>query len=187
MLLTSRVNLLFRVSRRGTRVALVSLASILVLGLCTEPGVASADLSAKPARTFVTNGDVNAVVPTNRAIYIGGTFDRVGPRTGPGVGIDASTAKSTGLPEIAGGTPIVRAVARDGSGGFYVGGNFTHIGTLHLPHLAHILPNGNVDRNFHPSPDSGAGYGTSVVNALVLSGRTTGGYFTSGDALGSER
>ncbi len=164
-----------------SRVALLGLVSILVLGLGMAPGVASAGLKAKPARTFVTNGPVNAVVPTTRAIYIGGSFDRVGPRTGPGVGIDTSTAKSTGLPEIAGGVSIVRAVVPDGSGGFYVGGNFTHVGTLPLPHLAHILPNGQVDRSFHPSPESADGYGTVAVNALALSGKTlyVGGRFTS--------
>lgn len=162
-------------------VALVVLASILVLGSGIAPGLASADLKATPARTFVTNGPVNAVVPTTRAIYIGGSFDRVGPGTGPGVGIDTSTAKSTGLPEIAGGVSIVRAVVPDGSGGFYVGGNFTHVGTLHLPHLAHILPDGQVDPNFHPNPESSGGYGAVAVNALVLSGKTlyVGGRFTS--------
>jgi hypothetical protein len=146
-------------------------------------GVATAVLAAAPvahalrsipARTDVTNGPVHAVAVTPGAIYIGGDFTQVGPRTGPGVGIDSSTGKSKGFAEIAGGDQRVFAAARDGSGGFYVGGNFTYVDGVARRNLAHILADGTVDRSFQPNPNRD-------VRALAVSGSTVyaGGEFTS--------
>jgi hypothetical protein len=150
------------------------LSTLALLGAGAAPGAARADLRPTPNRTYVTNGQVHAVVPTASAIYIGGEFTSVGPRTGPGVGIDASTATSTGLPQVAGGRQVVRTVLADGSGGFYIGGNLSHVGTLFRRNIAHILPNGNVDPSFHPNTKGG-------VLALALSGTTlyVGGAFDS--------
>jgi hypothetical protein len=50
-------------------------------------------LSPTPAKTYVTNGRVYAVAPTANATYIGGSFTQVGPRTGPGVGIDSNASQ----------------------------------------------------------------------------------------------
>ena len=172
------------VLRQGPRVAplltCLALASILVPGSGVMPTAARAALRQVPSRTYVTSyGSVNAVVPTNKAIYIGGNFTSVGPRTGPGVGIDRSTAKSTGLPEVAGGGRVVRAVVPDGSGGFYVGGDFTHVGGLPRLNLAHILADSSVDPRFDPRPQHPDGYG--AVYALQLSGQNlyVGGHFTA--------
>ena len=57
------------------------------------------------------------------------------------------------------------AVVADGSGGFYIGGDFTRLGPYPRRNLAHILANGSVDRAFNPSPNG-------VVRALALSGQT---------------
>ena len=165
----------FMLSVRTAAVSLLALlGSLSVLGLSVAPGVARADLRPNPSRTYVTNGQVHAVVPTASAIYIGGEFTSIGPRTGPGVGIDASTATSTGLSQVAGGRQVVRTVVPDGSGGFYVGGNFSHVGTLFRRNIAHILPNGKVDPNFRSNAKGG-------VVALALSGTTlyVGGAFDS--------
>src|SRR5947208_7709632 len=77
----------------------------VLVGLMLLFGVpaAQAAVKPKPARTWVTNGTVHAIADAGDTIYIGGWFTYVGPRTGPGVGIDAATGKSTGLPEISGG------------------------------------------------------------------------------------
>jgi hypothetical protein len=154
------------------------LTLVFVIALSVAPSLARANLQAKPRRTFVTNGTVSSVVPTSSATYIAGTFTRVAPRTGPGVGIDATTARSTGLPEIAGATQQVYAVARDGSGGFYVGGNFTRIGSMPRRSLAHILANGRVDPAFQPNVHGS-------VRALAVSGHRlyVGGNF---DSLGGK-
>ncbi len=90
------------------------------------------------------------------------------------MGINASTARSTGLPQVAGGGQTVLAVAPDASGGFYIGGDFTRVGGLARLNLAHILASGRVDPSFDPRPDG-------AVSALAVSGRTiyAGGEFTS--------
>jgi hypothetical protein len=147
---------------------------VVALCLCLTPDLARAGVSATPSRTFVPNGSVSAILPTASAIYIGGDFTSVGPRTGPGVGIDASTARSTGLPQVAGGQQLVLAVAPDASGGFYIGGDFTRVGGSARLNLAHVLANGKVDPSFHPDPNGS-------VHALAASGGTVyaGGDFTT--------
>jgi hypothetical protein len=143
----------------------VSAAVFLIAGPVAEAAVRST-----PSRTYVTNGPVFTVAPTKKATYIGGAFTEVGPRTGPGVGIDSSTGKSTGLAQVAGGG--VDTVARDGSGGYYIGGYFTHVGGLPRRNLAHILADGSVDPGFKPDP-------SGEIRALTVSGSTVyvGGYF----------
>jgi hypothetical protein len=122
-------------------------------------------LNEIPAPTFVTNGQVNAIAPTPSATYIGGEFTRVGPPTGGGAVIDASTGISTGLPQIAGGTQTVAAVAPDGSGGFYIGGGFSRVDSVPRAGLAHVLADGSVDAAWNP-PDS------ATVQAIAFSGST---------------
>src|SRR5256885_3080520 len=74
---------------------------------------------------WVTDGLVRAVVSDGSTIYIGGTFTQVGPATGCGFAIDASTgAAQLPYPRVAG---AVNAVAPDGSGGWYLGGQFTGV------------------------------------------------------------
>ena len=154
-------------------IAFATAANALLAGVLAFAPAAQA-LSSTPTQTYVTNALVRAVVPTANAIYIGGSFDQVGPRTGPGVGIARSTGQSIGLPEVAGGSQEVDAVVRDGSGGFYIGGSFTHVGTFVRRNLAHILSDGSVDPNFHPSANGN-------IRALALSGSVlyAGGNFTS--------
>src|SRR2546423_10870822 len=160
------------------RVSAIGLIGALAIAASILAPVAQAALSSKPARTFVTNGRVEAVLPTPGAIYIGGSFTLVGPRTGPGVGIDSSTAKSTGLPEVSGGKQELDAVTPDRSGGVYIGGDFTHIGGGVRHHLPHILANGSRRPNLNPNVHANA---NRSVQALAPSGSTVyaGGRFSS--------
>ncbi len=153
------------------RILSASLGTTVAVVLLVAAASAHA-LSSKPANGYVTNGPVDAIAPTANAIYLGGHFTQVGPRTGPGVGINASTGKSRGLAQVAGGR--VFAVAPDGSGGFFVGGSFTRVGMAARRNLAHILSSGHVDPGFSPDPDA-------PVAALAVSGSTVyaGGAFTS--------
>src|SRR5205085_1705597 len=146
------------------------LAAMLVAAAPAAHGRVAA-LRSVPARTFVTDGPVWAVAPTAGAVYIGGSFTHVGPRTGAGVGIDASTGRNLRLPEIVG---TVYAVAPDGSGGFYVGGAFTVVGGIARTNLAHVLADRSVDPTFDPGPNR-------IVRALAVSGSTlyAAGEFTS--------
>ena len=141
-------------------------AALLIIG-----PAAQASVHSRPSRTYVTNRPVYTVASTEKAIYIGGSFTEVGPRTGPGVGIDSSTGKSRGFAQVDGGR--VYAVAPDGAGGYYVGGLFTHVGGLARHNLAHIRADGTVDPSFKANPNN-------EVEALAVSGSTiyAGGYFT---------
>ena len=90
---------------------------------------------------WVTNGQVNAVVRDGGKIYIGGDFTQVGPATGSAVPLDAATGLPLGMPRVAG---LVNAVAPDGSGGWYVGGSFMHVGGIPRSNLARILADHSV-------------------------------------------
>ena len=147
------------------------------------PGNARGSVAnSRPDRTFVTNGPVQAVVRSGDTIYIGGRCDRVGPRTGPGVEVALDGSQNPGLPEISGAGPSsivgsgggLSAVAADGSGGWYVGGLFTHVGGVPRTNLAHIRADHTVDPSFNP-------YVNDAVHTLAVSGSTVyvAGLFTS--------
>jgi len=137
---------------------------------------------SRPDRTCVTNGPVQAIVRSGDTIYIGGRFDRVGPRTGPGVEVALNGSQNPGLPEISGAGPSsivgsggsLSAVAADGSGGWYIGGLFTHVGGVPRTNLAHIRADHSVDPSFNPSVND-------AVHTLAVSGSTVyvAGLFTS--------
>lgn len=144
--------------------------------------VPSAPLNSRPDATYVTNGPVYAVVRSGDTIYLGGQFDRVGPRTGPGVEVGLDGAQTPGLPEFSGTGPttsngaggFVEAVVPDGSGGWYVGGLFSHAGATARTNLAHIRADRSIDPAFAPQLNN-------TVRGMVLSGSTlyVAGAFTS--------
>jgi hypothetical protein len=152
------------------------------LALLVAPGNARGSVASTPDRTFVTNGPVQAIMRSGDTIYIGGRFDRVGPRTGPGVEVALDGSQNPGLPEISGAGPSslngsgggLSAVAADGSGGWYIGGLFTHVGGVPRTNLAHIRADHSVDPSFNP-------YVNDAVHALAVSGSTVyvAGLFTS--------
>lgn len=148
------------------------------------PGAAApaAELSPRPDNTYVTNGPVQSVVRAGDTIYIGGRFDRVGPRTGPGVEVALDGSQHAGLPEISGAGPSatvgaggsLSSVAADGSGGWYVAGLFSHVGGVARTNLAHIRADRSVDPSFKPDVND-------AIRTLVVSGSTVyvAGTFTS--------
>ncbi len=93
--------------------------------------------------------EVRAIaVADDGTVYVGGTFTRIGPMTGSGVpvtadaGVPAATfAKVDGL---------VYAAVADGSGGWYIGGEFAHVGGEPRQNLAHVLADGTVDPAWAP-------------------------------------
>ena len=156
---------------QAVRLASVFLATVL-LGCLTLAPRASA-LSPFPELGYVTNGTVNAVAHSEGVTYIGGAFSQVGPATGPSVGVSLSTAKDLSLPRVWGGSAVIDAVARDEKGGFFIGGNFTHVGGVACSNLAYIESTGEVNTSWCPNPNG-------TVQTLAFSGSTvyTGGAFT---------
>src|SRR5262249_6874141 len=99
--------------------------------------------------------------PAGDVLYIGGAFTKVGPPTGSGGPISASTGLPlVTYPKVTGG--LVNAVEPDGSGGWFIGGDFTAVGGVSRSRIAHILSDGSLS-SWNPSADS-------VVTCLALSG-----------------
>ena len=127
-------------TRNPLRVSVLAMLCCLLAGAKAVAG----PLPAGPDRTFVTDGDVTAIQRLGNTVYIGGNFGRVGPATGPGVPLStASASRDTAFPPISGVPSVnameVKAAVPDGSGGWFVGGNFTHVGGAPHANLAHIL------------------------------------------------
>jgi hypothetical protein len=144
------------------------------------PPAAQAALSSVPDNDWVTNGPVSALARSGNTIYLGGAFTEVGPRTGPAVTFSggASTPEA-GFPQVSGGHAEVHAAISDGAGGWYIGGNFTHVGGVARAGLAHVLSGGSVDPTFAPSLE--INQQAWSVRSLALSGSTlyVGGNFLS--------
>src|SRR6185503_20568494 len=74
------------------------------------------------------NSTVYAMAKSGNTLYIGGNFSQVGPPTGSGVPVDPATGLPSGnFPRVTG---TVHAVVPDGSGGWYIGGDFTAVGGI---------------------------------------------------------
>jgi hypothetical protein len=150
-----------------------ALAALLISGVTLVGGHDRAMAQTIDTNLWVTDGTVNAVAADGGTIYIGGNFHLVGPATGCAVPLDATTGQPIALPRVDGS---VSAVAPDGTGGWYVGGSFTHVGGVPRTRLAHILADGTVSSW---NPNAGGGSNPAVF-ALAVSGNTVyaGGGFT---------
>lgn len=123
------------------------------------------------ANAWITNGTVNSVVYSNEKVYLGGDFTHVGPAVPFGTILN----NSTGLPNMSYAAPngTVLAVLADGSGGWYIGGDFTTVGGVTRNRLARINSDGTL-HDWNPDADN-------TVNTLLISGSTiyVGGNFTN--------
>ena len=149
--------------------AFAQLALVAVASLAIAPAGFAQGVDEK---LWVTNGPVKAVVRSGDKIYLGGSFGTVGPATGGGVPLDASTALlPASFPKVAG---TVNAVAPDGSGGWFIGGDFTSVGKQPRSNLAQIASDMTITA-WDPQAAPGG-----VVRALVVSGSKVivGGDFT---------
>jgi len=137
--------------------AACTLALALVIGASAEVG------NAPDSATWVTDGPVYAIARSGDRTFIGGDFSYVGPRTGPGMPLAPVGAANAGkpsptygsFPEISGGRVMDVEAAPDG--GWYIGGDFTHVGGVARSGLVRLVPDSSgalaVDGGFAPSPD----------------------------------
>lgn len=121
---------------------------------------------------WVADSIVTAIHVAHNRVYIGGSFQHVGPNTGSAAVIDFSSQKllsksSCPYLEVDG---FVNASLDDGNGGFYIGGNFTSVQGFSIENLAHILPKCKVDPSFKPSPDSNVRAIVKKDNDLYIGG-----------------
>ncbi len=118
----------------------------------------------------VTDLPVETIVERDGIVYIGGAFRQVGPPTGCALPLDVNTAAPLGIPRVEG---RVYAVAPDGSGGWYVGGEFSQVAGVARSNLAHIQADHTASA-WNPVADA-------PVHALAIAGGTVyaGGEFTN--------
>jgi len=115
-----------------------------------------------------------AVDDANHVAYYGGNFTDVGKSVNNMAIVDASTGAEAAQVDAVPADDTY-AVVPDGSGGWYVGGQYTGYsdlisgfnGNSDYPLLAHIDANGVIDTNFNPTTITGYG-----VDQLFLSGST---------------
>jgi uncharacterized delta-60 repeat protein len=122
---------------------------------------------------FATNGFVYSLTNSANTLYVGGSFSRIGLRTGSLFFSDSNGARvmSPMFPEVDG---TVYCMAPDGTGGFFIGGTFSYVAGQYRNHLAHILSDGSLDPAWQPQANN-------TVRAMALGGTKVfiGGFFTS--------
>lgn len=141
-----------RVSRR--RFGAAALAGLCAAAsLALTPAPAGAMVSDTPVPTVqFGDGEVRATAQIGNRLYVGGSFRRVGPlRTGSAGVADAVTGSFAGtpFPSIDG---IVNVAVSDGTGGWYVGGDFDAVGGFYRQNIARVLADGTVTA-FKPKTD----------------------------------
>jgi len=152
--------------RRPRRIAPLGLCVLALALVGLAPSTAAAAVPSTSALSYGTNGNVNAIATLGDTIYLGGQFTQVGLATGGGAAFAAADGQAdASIPAISGGDHTVDAVVPDGSGGWYIGGGFTHVGGLVRHNIAHVLANGSVDPAFNPNAND-------QVDALAASGST---------------
>ncbi len=152
---------------RNRLAAVTTLAALTVglTGLSASASTPSLDYVPNPA-WWGTNDRVTDILPVGNRVYIAGGFDYVGPTTGYGVGVDASSgAKVAGAPLIDG--PVYASVP-DGSGGWYVAGDFKNVGGVYRPRAAQVSATGTVTK-WNPKPNAPV-YALAVTGGSVLFG-----------------
>lgn len=115
--------------------------------------------------TWIPCGEVKTIATdTDKGItYIGGEFHYVGPNTGGFASVNIGTGQlSSPLFKVDG---TVYACESDGAGGWYIGGEFTQVGTRARSNIAHVLPDGTVDPDWNPRAND-------AIRALAVSGST---------------
>ena len=135
---------------------------------------------------YVTNGSVKATKISGNTLYIGGDFTQVGPSTGYGAAIETSTGTyDASMPKVNGN---IYAVAPDGLGGWFIGGNFTYVGAVARNKIAHIKADKTVDMSWNPNA-TGSTFYPPYIKAIAVSGSTVyvGGQFTNIGGLARNR
>jgi hypothetical protein len=93
---------------------------------------------------------------------------RRGSTSGPLVAISAKTGVLQAFPRVTGSA--VYSIVGDGSGGWFVGGEFSVIGGVTCRNLAHVGGDGTVDRAWCPGPDGTIRALARAGNVLYIGG-----------------
>lgn len=152
------------------RVSFAIAAAAATASVVVTPAGGLAELAASPARYWVSDGTIHAIAATPRSVYLGGEFNLLGPYTGSWVELAPSGVVGRAWPVVDGD---VELAVSDGSGGWYIAGDFRGVGGVARAGLARLRGNRTVDRNWKPPA------GTGSISALALRGNAliVGGEF----------
>lgn len=134
-----------------------------------------------PRAGWRVGGPVFGLARLGNTLYIGGTFRGVAPEANAAGGLLVVGGQSgVPAPRVPGIVGNVAAVEPDGTGGWFVGGNFLDAvsdGTVHVRfRLAHVLASGDLDPAWTPRADGGQVRALRLVPGVGL---FVGGDFTS--------
>lgn len=102
-----------------------------------------------------TDGNVTAIARAGNTLYIAGSFRSMGENSGGLVQVDGRTGEQIRtFPKVAG---AVTAIVPDGSGGWYIGGEFSGVGGKPRLCLAQLRPDGSVS-DWNPGVSGSPGY-----------------------------
>lgn len=117
------------------------------------------------------NGPVYDVHHRGDKVYLGGLFSRVGLQTGGLVPINLNDGHPRfPFPQVSIGT--VFALAEDGNGGVFLGGNFTYVDDSSRNGIAHVRRDGSIS-SFFPKQNGTISSLLRVGNRLYLGGQFT--------------
>lgn len=122
---------------------------------------------------WVFDNNVLSTTKTNGRVYMGGEFTQVWANTGGGAYINNTTGMIMGKKKVLYINGTVITAAPDGSGGWYIGGNFTQVGPEIRNHIARINADGSLNA-WNPNADN-------QVRSIVVKSNTVyvGGYFAT--------
>jgi len=127
---------------------------------------------------WVTDQSVLAIARSGNAVFLGGRFTHVGPNTGGGGAVSATSGKLTAYEQVANVNGQVHAAVPDGQGGWYIGGAFRHVQGVSRYNLAHILANNALDMDWNPNAGSDSTKDGAIYALVIANGRLyVGGAF----------
>ncbi|QHT66434.1 hypothetical protein GXP67_07065 [Rhodocytophaga rosea] len=150
----------------------VFLAIVLSFSLTIRAQVLDSTMAVVSSGSINSSASVYTMATLNNTIYLGGSFDYVGPRTGSGVPVDIATGLAKAqFPKVNG---TIYTIISDGKGGWFMGGSFKVINAADFAFLVHINPNYSLDKSWNPKVKS-------PIYTLLLSNNIlyVGGSFSS--------
>jgi hypothetical protein len=137
------------------------------------------------------NGPVSALAVSGDRLFVGGSFTAIDNRFPVAIAVDetsgAPRADQPQFTQVAGSLRVL-AIAPDGAGGFYIGGDFDYVGGLRRGSVAHLLPDLGVDP-FWDANTSDSVYAIAVSDSAVYLGGAFGsvnGHWLSAGVARSE-
>ena len=168
---------LSRLPRSSSRTCRLSLVRPFLISIA----ITSAFIPASPApaqeidpNLWQPNGPVYAILATDSRIFVGGSFNYIGPAT-QGAAFLKKTDGRIALP-IGFVDGDIYSIVSDGAGGWYIGGSFNGVSGIPRTNLAHLRSDLSVsDWNPNTQPTDGSIQDLAIGDGVIYAA----GYFTT--------